>query len=93
MAQDSKYDILFQPVKIGPKTLRNRFYQDPHCNGAGSDRPGFQAANRSVKAEGGWAGINTEYCSIHPSPDTTALLLVSIDRTSVWLLNSVLFLM
>ncbi|MDD9818112.1 MAG: NAD(P)-binding protein [Gammaproteobacteria bacterium] len=69
MAQDSKYDILFQPVKIGPKTLRNRFYQVPHCNGAGSDRPGFQAANRSVKAEGGWAGINTEYCSIHPESD------------------------
>jgi len=69
MAQDSKYDILFQPVKVGPKTLRNRFYQVPHCNGAGSDRPGFQAANRSIKAEGGWAGINTEYCSIHPESD------------------------
>lgn len=69
MARDSKYDILFEPVKIGPKTLRNRFYQVPHCNGAGSDKPGFQAANRSIKAEGGWAGINTEYCSIHPESD------------------------
>jgi dimethylamine/trimethylamine dehydrogenase len=37
----------------------------------GSDRPGFQAANRSIKAEGGWAGINTEYCSIHPESDDT----------------------
>jgi dimethylamine/trimethylamine dehydrogenase len=69
MAHDSQYDILFEPVRIGPKTLRNRFYQVPHCNGAGSDKPGFQAANRSVKAEGGWAGINTEYCSIHPESD------------------------
>ena len=62
---------MFQPIKIGPKTLRNRFYQVPHCIGAGSDRPGFQAAHRSLKAEGGWAGINTEYCSIHPESDDT----------------------
>ncbi|HXQ64884.1 MAG TPA: hypothetical protein VN787_08510, partial [Steroidobacteraceae bacterium] len=71
MARDPKHDVLFQPIKIGPKTLRNRFYQVPHCIGAGSDRPGFQAANRSIKAEGGWAGINTEYCSIHPESDDT----------------------
>ena len=66
MARDPRHDVLFQPIQIGPKTLRNRFYQVPHCIGAGSDRPGFQAAHRSLKAEGGWAGINTEYCSIHP---------------------------
>src|SRR6266478_5476575 len=71
MARDPKYDVLFQPIKIGPKTLRNRFYQVPHCIGAGSDKPGFQAAHRSLKAEGGWAGINTEYCSIHPESDDT----------------------
>ncbi|MGH8501368.1 MAG: FAD-dependent oxidoreductase [Gammaproteobacteria bacterium] len=71
MARDPKYDILFEPIKIGPKTLRNRFYQVPHCIGAGSDKPGFQAANRSIKAEGGWGGINTEYCSIHPESDDT----------------------
>ena len=71
MARDPRHDILFEPIKIGPKTLRNRFYQVPHCIGAGSDRPGFQAAHRSLKAEGGWAGINTEYCSIHPESDDT----------------------
>ncbi len=71
MARNPKHDILFEPIQIGPKTLRNRFYQVPHCNGAGSDRPGFQAANRSIKAEGGWAGINTEYISIHPESDDT----------------------
>lgn len=71
MARDPKYDILFEPIKIGPKTLRNRFYQVPHCIGAGSDKPGFQAAHRSLKAEGGWGGINTEYCSIHPESDDT----------------------
>lgn len=69
MARDPKHDILFEPIKIGPKTLRNRFYQVPHCIGAGSDRPGFQAAHRSLKCEGGWAAINTEYISIHPESD------------------------
>lgn len=70
-ASKAKYGILFEPIKIGPKTLKNRFYQVPHCIGAGSDRPGFQAAHRSLKAEGGWAGMNTEYCSIHPESDDT----------------------
>lgn len=71
MARDPKHDILFEPIQIGPKTLRNRFYQVPHCIGAGSDKPGFQAAHRSVKAEGGWAALNTEYCSINPESDDT----------------------
>jgi len=70
-ATRSKYDVLFEPIKIGPKVLKNRFYQVPHCIGAGSDRPGFQAAHRSMKAEGGWAAMNTEYCSIHSESDDT----------------------
>lgn len=74
MARDPKHDILFQPIQIGPKTLRNRFYQVPHCIGAGSDKPGFQAAHRSLKGEGGWAAMNTEYCSIHPESDDTMRL-------------------
>jgi len=71
MARDPKYDILFEPIQIGPKTLKNRFYQVPHCIGAGSEKPGFQAYHRGVKAEGGWGGICTEYCSIHPESDDT----------------------
>ncbi|SIT41449.1 Trimethylamine dehydrogenase [Paraburkholderia ribeironis] len=71
MPRDPRYDVLFEPLKIGPKTLRNRFYQVPHCIGAGSNLPGFQAAHRSMKAEGGWAAMNTEYCSIHPESDDT----------------------
>lgn len=66
-----KYDILFEPIQVGPITFRNRFHQSPHCIGAGSEKPGFQAAHREVKAEGGWAMINTEYCSIHPESDDT----------------------
>ncbi len=31
MARDSRYDVLFEPVRIGPVTTRNRFFQVPHC--------------------------------------------------------------
>ncbi len=51
-------------MRIGPKTLRNRFYQVPHCTGFGTRKPGSQAAHRGVKAEGGWAGICTEYSPV-----------------------------
>jgi dimethylamine/trimethylamine dehydrogenase len=71
MARDPKYDILFEPLQVGPKTLPNRFFQVAHCNGAGSDRPGFQAHFRAMKAEGGWGTVCTEYCSIAPESDDT----------------------
>ena len=71
MARDPKYDILFEPIQVGPKTLPNRFFQVAHCNGAGSDRPGFQAHFRAMKAEGGWGTVCTEYCSIAPESDDT----------------------
>ena len=72
MARDPRYDILFEPVRIGPVIARNRFYQVPHCNGAGIQFPHGQAAMRGMKAEGGWAVVNTEWCSVHPSMDIPA---------------------
>jgi len=69
MPPNSDYDVLFEPVQIGPKTAPNRFYQVPHCNGMGYMRPRTHAAMRGVKAEGGWGVVCTEYCSIHPSSD------------------------
>lgn len=69
MTRDPRYDILFQPVKIGPVTTKNRFYQVPHCTGMGWARPRTVAEMRGVKAEGGWGVVNTEYCSIHPASD------------------------
>ncbi len=71
MARDPRYDILFEPVKIGPVTAPNRFYQVPHCSGMGSGWPQTLAAMRGVKAEGGWGVVCTEYCSIHPSSEDT----------------------
>jgi dimethylamine/trimethylamine dehydrogenase len=72
--RDPKYDVLFEPVKIGPKTLPNRFFQTAHCLGAGSDKPGFQAYFRAMKAQGGWGGVSTEYCSIAPESDDLPLV-------------------
>ena len=67
--RDPRYDILFEPIKIGPVTAKNRFYQVPHCTGSGAQRPRILAGLREVKAEGGWGVVNTEYCSVHPSSD------------------------
>lgn len=67
--RDPRYDILFEPVKIGPLVARNRFYQVPHCNGAGYRYPNTVAGMRGVKAEGGWAVVCTEFCSVHPAGD------------------------
>ena len=53
MDQASPYDILFEPVKIGPVTAKNRFYQVPHCNGRGRLFPSTMATIRGIKAEGG----------------------------------------
>jgi dimethylamine/trimethylamine dehydrogenase len=69
VVRDPRYDVLFEPVKIGPVTAKNRFYQVPHCTGMGWLRPRMLAALRGVKAEGGWGVVCTEYCSIHPSSD------------------------
>jgi dimethylamine/trimethylamine dehydrogenase len=66
---DPSHAILFEPVKIGPLTAPNRFYQTPHATGLGWQRPQAGAALRGMKAEGGWGVVCTEYCSIHPSSD------------------------
>ena len=68
MARDPKHDILFEPVQIGPKTLRNRFYAVPHCTGFG-EKPGSQARFRAMKAEGGWAAVCTEEALVSPTSD------------------------
>jgi len=56
MTRDSRFDVLFEPVQIGPVTAKNRFYQVPHCCGMGFNWPQSHAKMREMKAEGGWAG-------------------------------------
>ena len=71
MARNPYFDILFEPVRIGPVTAKNRFYQVPHCSGMGYKMPNALAGMRGMKAEGGWGVVHTEYCSIHPTSDDT----------------------
>lgn len=78
MTRDPRYDVLFEPVQIGPVQAPNRFYQVPHCNGMGNLRPRMLAEMRGVKAEGGWGVVCTEYCSIHPSSDDLPHLYASL---------------
>ncbi|TGD65191.1 FAD-dependent oxidoreductase [Tabrizicola sp. WMC-M-20] len=73
-ARDNRYDILFEPLQIGPKTAKNRFYQVPHCNGGGYRDPSAVAEMRRTKAEGGWGVIFTEQTEIHPTSEITPFI-------------------
>lgn len=66
---DPRHAILFEPIRIGPKTLPNRFYQVPHATGFGSAKPLTQAAYRGMRAEGGWGGVCVEYSPVSADAD------------------------
>jgi dimethylamine/trimethylamine dehydrogenase len=68
--RNPRYDVLFEPVSLGPVTARNRFFQVPHCNGMGHLRPAGHAEMRGVKAEGGWAVVCTEEVEFHWASST-----------------------
>jgi dimethylamine/trimethylamine dehydrogenase len=74
LMRDPRYDVLFEPVKIGPVTAKNRFYQVPHCNGGGYRDPTAAAEMRRVKSEGGWGVIFTEQVEIHHSSEITPFI-------------------
>ena len=74
---DPHHEILFEQVRIGPKTMRNRFYQTPHADGLNSQYPGAEAGFRGMKAEGGWAVVNTGMTSIAPEYDHSGREVVS----------------
>ncbi|MHA6687152.1 oxidoreductase [Mesorhizobium sp. A556] len=72
--RDPRYDILFEPMKIGPVTAKNRFYQVPHCNGGGYRDPSAAAEMRRVKSEGGWGVIFTEQTEMHHTSEITPFI-------------------
>ncbi|MGZ9811384.1 oxidoreductase [Pseudoroseicyclus sp. H15] len=78
MARASRYDVLFEPVKIGPKVAPNRFYQVPHASGMTNANPHVRAAFRGTKAEGGWGVVSTGACSVHPSSDDSPFPFASL---------------
>ena len=69
-----RFDVLLEPVQIGPVTARNRFFQVPHCNGMGYRDVTSHAEMRAVKAEGGWAVVCTEQAEIHYSSEITPFI-------------------
>ncbi len=73
-SRDPRYDILFEPLDIGPVIAPNRFYQVPHCNGGGYRDPSAVAEMRRVKAEGGWGVIFTEQVELHHTSEITPFI-------------------
>jgi dimethylamine/trimethylamine dehydrogenase len=73
VARNPRFDILFEPVRLGPVTAPNRFYQVPHASGMTNALPQVRAKFRAVKAEGGWGVVCTGAVSIHPSSDDSPL--------------------
>jgi dimethylamine/trimethylamine dehydrogenase len=78
MARNPRFDVLFEPVRIGPVMSPNRFYQVPHASGMTNALPQVRAAFRGVKAEGGWGVVCTGAVSIHPSSDDSPLPFASL---------------
>ncbi|MDE0281383.1 MAG: NAD(P)-binding protein [Gammaproteobacteria bacterium] len=74
MARDPRYDLLFEPLDIGPVRAKNRFYQVPHCNGGGYRDPSAVAEMRRVKAEGGWGVVFTEQVELHHTSEITPFI-------------------
>jgi dimethylamine/trimethylamine dehydrogenase len=74
---DPRHAVLFEPIRIGPKTLPNRFYQVPHASGFGVSEPRSQAAFRGIKAEGGWGGVCVEYAPVSADAEETPAVAAS----------------
>ncbi len=88
MARDPRYDILFEPVEIGPVTAKNRFYQVPHCNGGGYRDPSAAAEMKRVKSEGGWGVVFTEQCEMHHTSEITPFIELRLwDDADIPMLN------
>ncbi len=66
---DPRHALLFQPLRIGPVTAPNRFYQVPHCTGIADRAPDDVAAMREMKAMGGWGVVCTENIEISADAD------------------------
>jgi len=71
---DPRFALLFEPLRIGPVTTKNRFFQVAHCNGMGHRFPKTLAAMRGMKAAGGWGVVCTEEVEIHHTSDLAPYL-------------------
>lgn len=71
--RDARYDILFEPVQIGPVKTKNRFYVVPHAISMGMSSIDEMIAYRKARAEGGWGVICIEETMIHQTSDHAPL--------------------
>jgi dimethylamine/trimethylamine dehydrogenase len=69
MPGNPRYDVLFEPMRIGPKLAKNRFFRVPHASGMTKATPHVRPAFRGMKAEGGWGVVGTGICSVDPNSD------------------------
>lgn len=67
--RDSRYDILFEPIQIGPVKMKNRFYVVPHADSLGMGKMDEMVAYRKARAEGGWGAVCTGETMIHETSD------------------------
>ncbi len=66
---NNSFDILFEPIAIGPVTAPNRFFAVPHATGHGWNQPSGAIALRGMKAEGGWGTVAVQITEISPDTD------------------------
>ena len=78
--RDPRFDIMFEPVRIGPVIARNRFFQVPQCSGMGYRDVSSHAEMRATKAEGGWAVVCTEQAEIHHTSEITPFIEQRMDH-------------
>ena len=71
--RDPRYDILFEPVRIGPVTAPNRFFSVPHATGHNPLMPNGSIGMREMKAEGGWGVVAMQLAEIDPTSDISNL--------------------
>ena len=71
--RDPRYDVLFEPVRIGPVTAPNRFYAVPHATGHSPLMPNGSIGMREMKAEGGWGVVCMQLAEIDPTSDISNL--------------------
>ncbi|MFC6486975.1 NAD-binding protein [Nitratireductor sp. GCM10026969] len=73
MPRDPRYDILFEPLKIGPVTAPNRFVSMPHAIGFSYLMPNGAIGIREMRAEGGWGIVAMQLSEIDPTSDLSGL--------------------
>ncbi|MCY3879833.1 MAG: NAD(P)-binding protein [Rhodobacteraceae bacterium] len=64
-----RFDILFEPVQIGPVEAPNRFFAAPHATGHGWTQPAGAIGLRAMKAAGGWGTVAVQMTEIAADSD------------------------